>query len=140
MHSSSSKIGGRLIGLMLPGYGAPQDLFPHQTEVRKSKAQSAAAPAKPATAIAPQTVAVAMVATFALGAVAILYAQARPVAYVVSEITVTNQDGYNKDYVPLVGKALQDGGGKVIARGGKTVSFSGAAPAPRVIVIQFESI
>jgi len=88
------------------------------------------------------TLGLATVAGAAVGAAAIqsLHAQAEPVAYVVSEITITNQDGYNKDYVPPVVKTIQDGGGKFIARGGKTVSFLGAPPAPRVVVIQFESI
>ena len=31
-------------------------------------------------------------------------------------------------------------GGKFIVRGGKTISYEGAAPAPRVIVVQFESL
>jgi uncharacterized protein (DUF1330 family) len=88
------------------------------------------------------TLGLTAVAGAAVGAAAIqsLHAQAKPVAYVVSEITITNQDGYNKDYVPPVVKTIQDGGGKFIARGGKTVSFLGAPPAPRVVVIQFESI
>jgi hypothetical protein len=64
------------------------------------------------------TLGLAVVAGAAVGAAAVqsLHAQAKPVAYVVSEITVTNQDGYDKEYVPPVVKSIQDGGGKFIAR------------------------
>jgi uncharacterized protein (DUF1330 family) len=88
------------------------------------------------------TIAFAMFASFALGAAAVqgLHAQAKPPAYSVAEITVTNQDGYNKEYVPPVVKAIQEGGGKFIARNGRTISFEGAAPAPRVVLIQWESL
>jgi uncharacterized protein (DUF1330 family) len=88
------------------------------------------------------TLGLAVVAGAAVGAAAVqsLHAQAKPVAYVVSEITVTNQDGYDKEYVPPVVKSIQDGGGKFIARAGKTVTFLGAPPAPRVVLFQFESM
>ena len=88
------------------------------------------------------TVGLAMVASAALGAAAVqtLHAQAKPPAYNVAEITIKDQDGYNKEYLPVITKALTDAGGKFIVRGGKTVSYEGAAPAPRVIVVQFESL
>ena len=47
---------------------------------------------------------------------------------------------YNKEYLPLITKALTDAGGKFVVRGGKAISFEGAPPAPRVVVIQFESL
>jgi uncharacterized protein (DUF1330 family) len=88
------------------------------------------------------TVGLSMLAGVALGAAAIqtLHAQAKPPAYVITEITIKDQDGYTKEFPPPVTKAIQDAGGKFIARGGKTITFSGAAPAPRVVVIQFESL
>ena len=88
------------------------------------------------------TVGLAMVASAAFGAAAVqtLYAQAKPPAYNIAEITIKDQDGYNKEYLPLITKALTDAGGKFIVRGGKTISYEGAAPAPRVVVIQFESL
>ena len=57
-----------------------------------------------------------------------------------AEIAIKDQDGYNKEYLPLITKALTDAGGKFIVRGGKTISFEGASPAPRVVVIQFENL
>jgi uncharacterized protein (DUF1330 family) len=87
-------------------------------------------------------VGLAMVASAALGAAAVqtLYAQAKPPAYNLVEITIKDQDGYNKEYLPVITKALIDAGGKFIVRGGKTISYEGAAPAPRVVVVQFESL
>jgi uncharacterized protein (DUF1330 family) len=84
----------------------------------------------------------AVVAGAALGAAAIqtLHAQTKPPAYNIAEITIKDQDGYNKEYLPLITKALTDAGGKFLIRGGKTISYEGAAPAPRVVVIQFESL
>jgi uncharacterized protein (DUF1330 family) len=88
------------------------------------------------------TVGLAMIASAALGAAVVqtLHAQAKPPAYNIVEITIKDQDGYNKEYLPLVTKAITDAGGKFIVRGGKTISYEGAAPAPRVIVIQFENL
>ena len=77
-----------------------------------------------------------------LGATAMqtLHAQTKPPAYSVAEITVTNQEAYDKEYVSPVVKAIQDAGGKFIARAGRTVSYEGAPPAPRVVLIQWESL
>ena len=88
------------------------------------------------------TVGLGMVAGAALGATALqtLHAQTKPPAYNIAEITITDQDGYNKEYLPLITKALTDAGGKFLVRGGKTISYEGAAPATRVVVIQFESL
>ena len=89
------------------------------------------------------TVGLAMIASAALGAAVVqttLHAQAKLPAYNVAEITIKDQDGYNKEYLPLVTKAITDAGGKFIVRGGKTISYEGAAPAPRIIVIQFENL
>jgi uncharacterized protein (DUF1330 family) len=87
-------------------------------------------------------VGLAMIASAALGAAVVqtLHAQAKPPAYNIVEITIKDQDGYNKEYLPLVTKAITDAGGKFIVRGGKTISYEGAAPAPRVVVVQFENL
>ena len=77
-----------------------------------------------------------------IGAVAVhgLHAQAGPPAFNIAEITVTDNDGYTKEYIPAVVKSIQDSGGKFIVRAGKTISVTGTPPAPRVVVIQFESL
>jgi uncharacterized protein (DUF1330 family) len=88
------------------------------------------------------TIGLGMVASAAFGAAAVqtLHAQTKPPAYNIAEIAIKDQDGYNKEYLPLITKALTDAGGKFVVRGGKTISFEGAPPAPRVVVIQFESL
>jgi uncharacterized protein (DUF1330 family) len=83
-----------------------------------------------------------VVASAALGTATVqtLHAQAKPPAFNIAEITVKEQDGYNKKYLPLITKALTDAGGKFLVRGGKTISYEGAPPAPRVVVVQFENL
>jgi uncharacterized protein (DUF1330 family) len=87
-------------------------------------------------------VGLAMVGSFALGAVAIegLHAQATPAGYVISEVTVKNADKYKTEFAPAATKAIQDAGGKFIVLGGKTISFQGEPAAPRVVVFQFGSM
>jgi uncharacterized protein (DUF1330 family) len=69
-----------------------------------------------------------------------LHAQAKPPAYVISEIDVTNADAYAKEYVPLANKALAESGQKRLVSGGKTISLAGDAPAARIVVSVFESM
>ena len=87
-------------------------------------------------------VAFGMMTGIVLGAAAVqtLHAQGKPVAYVISEIDVTNADAYAKEYVPLANKALADSGQKRLASGGKTITLAGAPPASRVVVSQFENL
>jgi len=88
------------------------------------------------------TVALSILAGVAVGAAAVqaLHAQAKPPAYVIAEIDVTNVEPYDKEYVPPAAKAVTDGGGKYIVRGGRTVSFYGEPPKPRIAVMVFESM
>jgi uncharacterized protein (DUF1330 family) len=88
------------------------------------------------------TPALTLVAGIAIGAVAVhsLHAQAKPPGYYIAEITVNDQNGYMKEFVPPATKSLQEQNGKFVVRGGKTIAAQGAAPAPRVVVIQFESL
>ena len=88
------------------------------------------------------TVALSIWAGVAIGAAAVqaLHAQAKPPAYVVAEIDVMNLEPYDKEYVPPAAKAVTDGGGKYIVRGGRTVAFYGEPPKPRIAVMAFESM
>jgi hypothetical protein len=76
-------------------------------------------------------IAIALVAGAAIGGAAIqgLHAQAKPIAYVVAEVDVTNPEGYAKEFLPLATKALSDGGSgfKVVA-GGKTSRLKAHRP------------
>ena len=87
-------------------------------------------------------VAIALVAGAAIGGAATqgLHAQAKPPAYVISEIDVTNQDAYAKEYVPLAQKALRDSGQKPLASGGKTAAISGEPPKSRIVLSVFENM
>jgi uncharacterized protein (DUF1330 family) len=88
------------------------------------------------------TVALSVFAGGALGAagVHLLYAQAKPPAYVVAEIDVINAEPYEKEYVPPAAKAIRDAGGKYVVRGGQTVALFGEPPKPRIAVMVFESM
>ncbi len=86
--------------------------------------------------------AIAMLVGVGLGAAAVqgLHAQAKPPAYVISEIDVTDKDAYAKEYLPLAQKALRDSGQKQLAAGGKTAALSGESPKARIVLSVFESI
>ena len=88
------------------------------------------------------TVALSILAGVAVGAAAVqaLHAQAKPPAYVVAEIDVTNAEPYDKEYVPPAAKAVTDAGGKYVVRGGRTVAIFGQPPQPRIAVMVFESM
>jgi uncharacterized protein (DUF1330 family) len=88
------------------------------------------------------TVALSMLAGVALGAAAVqaLQAQAKPPAYVVAEIDIQNLEPFDKEYVPPASKAITDGGGKYIVRGGETVALYGEPPKPRLAIMVFESM
>jgi uncharacterized protein (DUF1330 family) len=84
----------------------------------------------------------AMLGSAALGAAAVhtLHAQAKPPVYVIGEIDVKDKDAYAKEFVPAAAKAIKDGGGTYLVRGGKTTPLLGAPPATRVVVLQFENM
>src|SRR3989442_5865504 len=88
------------------------------------------------------TAALAVVAGFGLGAVAIesLHAQAKPPVYYIAEIDVTNQEGYVKEYVPKVQATIKASGGRILAAGGKVTPIEGAPPKPRVVVQMWDSV
>jgi uncharacterized protein (DUF1330 family) len=88
------------------------------------------------------TVALAMAAGCGLGAVAVqgLHAQAKPPVFLVTEISVTNLDAYNKEYVPLAQASITKSGGKLLAASQKVTALEGAPPAPRVAIQQWDSL
>jgi uncharacterized protein (DUF1330 family) len=76
---------------------------------------------------------------FGAASMEVLRAQAKPPAYVISEINVRDQDPYVKEFLPARAKAIQDAGGKYLVRGGELRGFVGLPPH-RVAVVQFDSI
>ena len=87
------------------------------------------------------TVGRSMLASAEFGGTAVqsIQAQAKPLAYVIAEVTVKNQDGYTKEFLPARAKAIADRGGRYIVRGGKAISVKGAPQAGRIVVVQFDS-
>jgi uncharacterized protein (DUF1330 family) len=87
--------------------------------------------------------ALALLAGAAVGALAMqgLHAQAKPIAYVVAEVDVTNEEAFVKEYAPLGLKALSDGGSgfKRVAVG-KIVTIEGTAPKSRYMINTFENM
>jgi uncharacterized protein (DUF1330 family) len=88
-----------------------------------------------------RTAVVSLVVGAVLGALGVhaLHAQAKPPAYVVGEIDVADQEHYFKEYVPPAVKAVVDGGGKYIARNGKSVSLYGEPPKA-LAIMRFDSL
>ena len=88
------------------------------------------------------TLGLTLVAGIGIGAAVVegLNAQAKPPAFIVVENTVTNQDSYVREFVPVIGKAVQAHGGKFLAAGGKTVSIFGDPPKSLVVLTQFPNL
>lgn len=78
----------------------------------------------------------AMLAGAALGAGAIqaLHAQAKPLAYIVTEVEVADEAAF-KEFAPKVGAAVAATGGKYLSRGGKIAVLEGAAPRRFVLSV-----
>ena len=67
--------------------------------------------------------------------------QAKPPAYVVAEIEVTNLTPYDKEYVPAAQMEGDcRGGGKYIVRGGENAALYGEPPKRRIAMWSFENM
>ena len=88
----------------------------------------------------PSSIALAVIASFGLGAVSIhtLHAQGKPPVYTIAEIDVSNNDAYMKEYSPKAQALVKEKGGKLIAASNGIV-FEGA-PAKRIAIQQWESM
>ena len=75
------------------------------------------------------------------GGVQMLYAQSKPPAFVVAEITVRDLEGYEMNFLKPAQKTIADHGGKYLAGGfNKTLSLAGAEPPNRVVLLQFANM
>jgi uncharacterized protein (DUF1330 family) len=88
------------------------------------------------------TIALAMLAGFGLGTVAVqgLHAQAKAPVYQITEVEIFNPEAYSKDYAPKARAAIEAAGGKFLAVGGKTTALDGEPPKSRIVIQQWESI
>ncbi len=59
-------------------------------------------------------------------------------AYLIAEIEVTDPALYER-YKPLAAAAIVAAGGRYLVRGGETVALEGAAPAGRLVILEFPS-
>ena len=70
-----------------------------------------------------------------------IHAQARPPAFAVVEIDVSNPEGFQKEYSPNAGKIMDAAGGKDLTRGpSRKVSIDGEPVKPTTVIIQFENL
>jgi uncharacterized protein (DUF1330 family) len=69
----------------------------------------------------------------AIGALAVqgIHAQAKPPAYLISEIDITNPDGYGKEYAPRAQASIKAHGGRFLAVGG-SVQLGATSATPVV--------
>ena len=76
-----------------------------------------------------------------MGAVAIqgLHAQTKPPVYYISEVDMTNPDGYAKEYLPLVQGTIKAAGGRYVASG-KATPIEGDPPKSRIAVVAWDSM
>jgi uncharacterized protein (DUF1330 family) len=75
------------------------------------------------------------------GLIEALHAQGKPQAYVVGEISVTDPEGFAKEFSPLARKALAEAPGyRALVLGGKTVAIEGPAPKTRVVINVFDNL
>ncbi len=86
------------------------------------------------------TVVLAMAAGVVIGVVAErLHAQAKPPVYMIGNVKITNQEGYNNEYLPPAKKSIQDHGGVYIAAG-KGIPISGEPPKDRLVILRWETM
>ena len=87
-------------------------------------------------------IALSVLGGVAIGAVSVqaIHVQATPPAYVVAEIDVRDVGPYDKEYVPGAAKAIVDGGGTYVVRGGQTAALFGEPPKPRIAIMRFDSV
>jgi uncharacterized protein (DUF1330 family) len=75
------------------------------------------------------------------GAVQLLYAQSKPPAYVVAEIAVKDEKGYDENFQKATQKDILNHGGKYLAGGyNKTEGLVGDPPPNRVVILQFQNM
>jgi uncharacterized protein (DUF1330 family) len=84
----------------------------------------------------------AMIACFGLGAAAVqaLHAQTKPPLYQVTEIDVTDLDGYLKEYAPKAQALANAAGGRILAAGQEVSAIEGTPPKRRVVLVQWDSL
>lgn len=60
-------------------------------------------------------------------------------AYFVGEVTVHDSEGY-RPYAQTAARVIERYGGKVLAKGGHTVSLEGEPPQARIVIVEFPTM
>jgi uncharacterized protein (DUF1330 family) len=86
-------------------------------------------------------VALAALAGVGIGGLAVqgIHAQAKPPAYHIAEIDVTNEDLYNKEWAPKADATVRAAGGVYLVRGTNIERIEGAAPK-RLLITKWDNI
>jgi uncharacterized protein (DUF1330 family) len=75
-----------------------------------------------------------------VGVIEMLHAQAKPPAYLISDITITDEAAY-KEYIDKIVPTYAQFGAKFLVRGGQTVAIPGAGePSKQAVVVMFENL
>lgn len=74
-----------------------------------------------------------------------LHGEARPPAYLIGQIDVTNPDGYARDYLPKAREIIKAHGGKLVAAAGAAATGSQVVaidgnPPKRVVIYMYPSM
>lgn len=69
-----------------------------------------------------------------------LHAQSPAPVYYVTEIEVSDEDGYDKNYAPLIRASATAAGARVLASSNKVVGFEGDKPKSRVAVLAWDNV
>jgi uncharacterized protein (DUF1330 family) len=95
------------------------------------------------------TIGLGMIASAAVGAAAVqsLHAQAKPPAYLIGVIDVSNAEAYGKEFAPKAQTTIKAAGGRFVAIGGtggalasrQVTALDGEAPK-RAVIIAWDSL
>ncbi len=88
------------------------------------------------------SVPVAILAGIGIGGVTVqmLHAQAKPPVYRISEIEISNLEGYTKEFAPKAQAALKGAGGRFLAAGQNVTALEGDPPKTRVTIQVWDSL
>jgi hypothetical protein len=87
------------------------------------------------------TVVLAMLSGIGIGGLTVqgIHAQARPPAYHIVEIDVTNEDIFNKQWAPKADETIKAAGGVYLVRSTDIEGLEGARPKP-VLITKWKNI
>jgi uncharacterized protein (DUF1330 family) len=76
----------------------------------------------------------------AVGGAVAVQSQHQNKAYLIGEITISDQQAYTTNFLPAAKATIQQAGGTYLVAGGLTDTLEGQPPPNRVVVIQFDNM